>query len=77
MKYLNGKFAVSLGGTAYAEGWERTFGKSQSEAAEVQETHVCGARLDDVCERCPPQEGDVAPLPEGVECSGGSCRRVR
>lgn len=83
MKYLQGSFTVSMGGTAYADGWERTFGKKDEEPpleqAVLQEgpEHVCGQSREDVCGLCWEQWADAEPIPADVECSGGSCRRVR
>lgn len=76
MKYLDGKFSVALGGASFAEGWERTFGK-QSAEPEEKPVHICGKSRDDVCEHCWEQWADAEPIPPDVECSGGSCRRVR
>lgn len=37
MNYANKSFAVTVGGKAYADGWERTFGKGEA-APEEQST---------------------------------------
>lgn len=44
MKYQNGSFSVPVGGKAYADGWERTFGKKAVEMLDVQLCR-CGRKL--------------------------------
>lgn len=47
MKYLNGSFKVPVGGKAYADGWERTFGRPQPSVTDEVTVELCrcGRRL--------------------------------
>jgi hypothetical protein len=54
MQYKNSSFSVSVGGEAYADGWDRIFGKGRAGVVEAQPMNTTDANASDdvACAGC-------------------------